>query len=50
MKDLCYKDRCFTSIFIELIYTEDVKWWTYQKMTNIFSTGQAHTVYFLHQT
>ena len=21
-----------------------------QKMTNIFSTGQAHTVYFLHQT
>ena len=29
MKDLCYKDRSFTSIFIELIYTEDVKWWTY---------------------
>lgn len=49
MKDLGYKGRYLTSIFDKMDLSEAVRGALTRKRS-IFSNGQAHTVYFLHQT
>lgn len=49
MKDLCYKDRLSRQSLVKLIYSEDGRD-RLTRMMSVFSTGQAHIVYFLHQT